>query len=441
MPTSRDTRKELATNYISVNGQTAALGSKIETVNYNQYLLKNLVADTSQSVKNAKIADFLVGFSNETGTLAGENSVSAFMSDMSASLRNLASTPEDGSLKIQAVTDAQRTANELDRLSNKIQGYRLEIDTEIERVVREVNTAIQTVFDINKTIIRNEANKVSTASLEDDRREALEKLASYINIDYFENSNSEIQIYSSGRPLLDSKARTLDYTAANNIDKNVTYPGGFGAIDLNGFDITNNIQGGELGGLISLRDKYFVEEQSKLDNLAGQMITQMNTVSNMGSTYPGRASITGDVIGISGTATPAMSGTFRLATTNSDGVVQNFADIALGGLTNINDLVAAINASAVGPDVTASIASPDNQLRLVANNSGESLIMNQMDSSVGPDGESLAMYFGLNNFFNGTGADDIEISEYLLNDGNLLATGELTPGALSVGDGGIFLGI
>jgi flagellar hook-associated protein 1 FlgK len=432
------TRKKVDTNYTSVNERTVALSSTIVTVNYNPYLLEALIGDTAIAAKDGKVADFLINYSNQMGSVAGENSMSAYLSNFISALDQLTITPEDGSLKNLVVQEASRVTTELNRLSNSIQDYRLQIDTEIDRTVREINELTSNIEKLNKEIKRIEILGQSTANLEDDRRQTLKELAQYININYFVNDQNQVQIYTNGRPLLDTRAREITYDPVTVMDKTIVYPGGFNAIDLDGFDLTPAIKGGEIGGFIELRDRYFIEEQAKLDALANGLMDQLNAISNEGASLPPRPSLVSELDTLSaGTALNA-TGSFRLTTLDNDGVVQNTADIALGGLATIGDLIAAIN-TALGPDVTASINAQD-QLQIVANNAGEGLAMNQLTSDVTPGNVSLANFFGLNNIFDGDGADTIEVSDYLISNPENLALGSLAAGAIVAGDTALFPG-
>ncbi len=431
------TRKELETSYVSVNGQTIALRNSIETVNFNPYLLESIIEDASTGAFHSTISEYLNNYTNELGSIDGENSISAFTNDLAASLDRLSLTPEDTSLKNQVIADADRLATALRRISESIQDFRLQTDENIERSVDEINQSVIKIEEINERIREAQVTRQGTANLEDDRNTELEKLSQLINIDYFINNNNEVQIYTGGRPLLDSRARTIEYTANTNLDKTTLYPAGFNPIDLDGFDLTPSLRTGELGGLVTLRDQTFVEEQAKMDEFSAALIRELNTILNTGASIPPRAEIIGDVDGLIGTTPITATGSVRIATTDNNGVVQDFADINLGGIANINDLLIAIN-TALGPNVTASLTT-DGELRMIANNAGEGLMLNQLNSNFA-GGESFSLRFGLNGMFSGDGADNIAVSQYLLDDGSALATSQLVGGALAIGDTGVFVG-
>lgn len=431
------TRKELASQYITTNAGTVPISSLIETVNYNPYMLKSLVEDSSVAYKNTQISKYLSAYAKELGSIAGDNSISAFVDDFAAAMSQLSITPEDTALKNQVIATADRVARELNNLSATIQETRLTLDKQIEVKTKQVNQLLEDLDAMNKEFTKSEVLGKSTANLVDERNVALEKLSQLINIEYFVNSQNQLHIYSGQRPLLDSRARSLEYTAATAIDKNVVYPGSLPPIELDGYDITPFTTGGELGGLLALRDTNMVEEQAKLDEFASGLMSQMNGLLNQGSSLPARSTLVGDTAGLAaGDALGGATGTFRIAMVNSDGVVQNAATLNLAGFATVGDLIAGINA-AMGPDMTASLTA-NGELRLSSNIAGQGIALNQMTSNF-PSGESMSAYFGLNNMFSGNGADNIEISSYLVNNGLNFAASRLDATA-TVGQKGLFSG-
>jgi flagellar hook-associated protein 1 FlgK len=206
---------------------------------------------------------------------------------------------------------------------------------------------------------------------------------------------------------------------------------------LDGFDLTPVVSSGKMGGLIDLRDDLLVSEQAKFDAFSAVMIREVNRVSNQGASFPARTTLLGDVIGVAAGDALAATGNFRIATLDASGVVVNTADFNLAGYATVGAMIADINA-VLGPDVTASVAAPDGRLQIVANNAGEGVAMNELTSDVGPDNLGVSHYFGLNNLFDGTGADDVVVSQYLLDNPEFLAAGSLSPvGGLAVGDSGV----
>ena len=240
------TRKEMQSDYVTTNAGTVPINGQVVTVNYNINILKNLIGDTSLAEKNLQVAEIMTAYAKEMGSIAGDNSLSSFIDDLASAMDQLTVTPEDTSLKNQVIAYADRIASELNRLSGTIQDNRLKVDLEIQQKVGSVNQLLDQLDKINAQIQKATVLGTTTANLVDDRHQAMEELAKLIDFDYFVNSQDQLQIYTGGRPLLDSKPRFLSYTAVTALDKTVIYPAGFNPIDSSGVDMTTSILGGEL---------------------------------------------------------------------------------------------------------------------------------------------------------------------------------------------------
>ena len=428
------TRKQYDAQYVTTSNTVIPVSGTVSTAILNPFLEASLIEDSSAAAHDNVLADYVSSLAQRLGSISSGNTLSGTIDSLKESLAELAITPEDDALRAQIVNNAQAVAFQLNDLSNSTQGLRSQADQEIDAVVDEINESIETLFQLNKQIALAQTRNDSTADLEDERRVELQKLSENIEVDYFYDNNNQLRVYiSGGRPLLDFQPRTLSYTPSSIMNSAVAYPGGISAIDLGGNDITNEIGSGRLAGLIDLRDNILPQEQEKLSEYANTLMQEVNSLHNEGSAYPGRPSYIGDTIGFgAGTAFTA-TGDLRIAVVDSSGVVQSFNDFDLSTYATVGALITDINA-VLGADLTASL-DPNGALQIVADNTGENVAFNQMDSSVGPDGLNFGHFFGMNNIFHGlSGAEDIQVSEYLKTNPEYLSASRLEGGAIALGD-------
>jgi flagellar hook-associated protein 1 FlgK len=299
--------------------------------------------------------------------------------------------------------------------SSGIQKLRSNADQDISSSIDDVNTDLENIADLNAEIKQTAATGQSTADLEDQRNTALQDVASKMNVSYYTASNGDLQIYTTtGQALVDSSAHKISYTVAANVSSSTTYAAGssssgFSAITVNGVDITSQITGGDIGALITLRDKTLPAAQSQLDQLATQLASAVNTVSNSASTVPAPTSLTGTTSVTSSTALSA-TGTVRLAVTDQSGNLVSYSDLDLSSYSTVGDLVTAINGiSGMSASVDA-----NGHLSITATGSGNGVAINEMTSSVGSSSEGFSDYFGLNDLVTGTSASDIAVNSSIL---------------------------
>ncbi len=139
----------------------------------------------------------------------------------------------------------------------------------------------------------------SVADLEDTRDQAIDRLSQLIDIRAAQRSGGDVVVFTTGgRTLVDSTAASLTHNPAATASASMSYAAGnFDGIyvgDQNpGNDITGSIRGGELAGLIEMRDSTLTDLQSTLDTLAAQLRDTVNAAHNRGVGFPGLTSLSG----------------------------------------------------------------------------------------------------------------------------------------------------
>ncbi len=436
------TRKSYETEYTTTSSGTVPTGGSVQSAIVDPYLQKTVIEDTSAAAKDSVTAEYLSEYVDRLGSVGGDNTLSAAVDDLSVSLEQLAVTPEQASLKTQVVSDAEKIVQELHDLSNTVQDARSQADQQIEDAVATANQTLQQLESLNAQIAAAQSSGRSTADLEDERFTMLETLAEQIDIDYFIDGNNQLKIYTSGRVLLDSRASELSYTAASSVSSSVEYPGGFSGITLNGSDITEDISGGAIGGLVELRDTILVQEQQKLDEFAAVLIDTINTVYNQGTAIPASAITKGETTGINGTDAISASGTLRLGLADDAGTIIEFFDFDLSSYADIDALITDINTSFAGT-LTASL-SPSGELVFTSTDTSAGVIITDDASAFSPSGQSFNAYFGIktnDDFFTGTSAASIQIGDALDNSAHNLVTGSFTFDInTQIGDNAVYSG-
>ncbi|WP_426408870.1 flagellar hook-associated protein FlgK [Bradyrhizobium ganzhouense] len=411
------------------------------TSTVDKLLLKSLVSATSDlgaaDTTNTYLTSLekLYGSTSSTSSSSTGTSLANSIASLESALSSLASTPSSASLQSNVVSALDNVTSQLRETSSGIQKLRSNADQDISSSIDGVNTDLQNIADLNAEIKQTAAAGQSTADLEDQRNTALQDVASKMNVSYYTASNGDLQVYTTtGQALVDSSAHKISYTAAANVSSSTTYTAGssssgFSAITVNGVDITSQITGGSIGGLITLRDKTLPAAQSQLDQLATQLASAVNTVSNSASSVPAPTTLTGTTSVTSSTALSA-TGTVRLAVTDQSGNLVSYSDLDLSSYSTVGDLVTAINGiSGMSASVDA-----NGHLSITATGSGNGVAINEMTSSVGSSSEGFSDYFGLNDLVTGTSASDVAVNSSILSGTNELQLATLdSSSSLTVG--------
>lgn len=236
------------------------------------------------------------------GAPGDNNSIAHIFEEFSNAVETLAVSADRTLEQSDVVRWGQNIVLKLQSMSNTIQDLRLQADKAIADIVERVNQLSTRIDELNDNIISNSTVGRDVTDLLDQRDGALDELASLIDISYFYRSDGDVVVFTTaGRTLVDNTPATLSHSPASSVTPTTTHAeGDFGGLFINentgNNDITSEIRGGQLKGLIDLRDDVLPNLQSQLDNLAGTLRDEFNKVHNRGAPFPGINSATGSRI-------------------------------------------------------------------------------------------------------------------------------------------------
>ena len=391
-------RKTVALSNQVIDGRSAGvrLGDVTRTV--NDALVRELREHISQLGGYRVKEEYLTRTQGYFGTLDSNSSISHRLSEIGSAFDALAVTPDSPATRSAAVLEAQRTAGQLNLLTDNLQQMRSEADREIGRTVERINQRLGDISELNHKIERATVGGDTAPDLQDQRDQLIKELAEDIDIQYFERTTGEVVIMTSGgRTLLDNQPVPLSHTPAAQISAATGHQSGLSGVlyGATSIDITDELSEGRLGALLEIRDDTLVDLQAQTDRLAEVLRDQVNALHNDGTAYPPPASLTG-LRSLAATDAPTMSGNFRVSVLDSAGVVVETLDIDLATLAppNVGQLVTQIDGMA---NATASLDA-SGQL-VIAGTGGNRIAVNELDSLVttGSSSTGLGHFLGLNN--------------------------------------------
>lgn len=405
----------------AVGVSVTSVGSSVDS-----YLIKAINEAASESGYASVFADPLEIVSSNFGSVGDDDAISTLITDLETSIASLAASADSQSAKSLVLTDAEQIASELNSLSDGVQDQRAAADQSIEDTIDQINSLLNEIQSYNEQLTGTDGTTLAASELEDARAVAIQELSKLADVTYYTSSSNQTQVYIGGTLVVGSQVQELEYNAVGTVNAETV----FGDITVNGKSISDDISGGELDGLIDLRDETLPGIQDELDALAVTLMDSINAVTNLGTSYPGPTELTSSE---TTALTDAFSGTgtVRLVATDEDGNATEILDIDLTTVTTVQDLVDQINASA---NMTATV-NADGTLTVASSEDDYGVSIVNMDAEVGADAQGFSDYFGLNDMFTGTGADDISVNAAWLADSSLVPTGSGSDdAALAVGD-------
>lgn len=250
------------------------------------------VSDTANSSVSASYLDRLQGFLGKPGTAGSLDTV---FSGLQNALQGIATSPDDYNSRAQAVSSAQSMVETLNRLSTTVQGMRQETEGQIASNVHNLNGMLNSLAEVNHRMLDLGMTETARAALLDQRDRLVGSVAEMIDVRADYRADGTVALMTrSGVGLIDNGVSTFKFESAGNLSPNsifdpdpaqtkvgkmtLTTPSGL-TIDL----VTQGVlQGGELGGLVTLRDRTLVEAQEQLDQIAAGLALAFSTNKSAG---------------------------------------------------------------------------------------------------------------------------------------------------------------
>jgi flagellar hook-associated protein 1 FlgK len=213
---------------------------------------------------------------NESGGY-GLNQV---MSEFWNAWQDLTNNPSGSVERTVLLAKSEMLAATFTKNYEDLQKIQRDIDSNIEGAVEEINRLSENMVDLNQKIIQMESGGHTANDYRDQRDLVLKELSERIDIDSFEDATGGVTVsVGSGQVLVEG---THTYKLSTQADasghQDITWLDSSG----NTVIITGNISKGKLKGWLDARDLDIDNSLNKLDTLAQDLITEVNTLHATG---------------------------------------------------------------------------------------------------------------------------------------------------------------
>ncbi len=354
----------------------------------------------------------------ELTTDLDNNGLGQQLSLFNNALHELASQPGDASLRDFVVLQGDTLATNIRRQREEVLGRRELWNGDLDAISDQINRLSNRVARLNLEIATIEGGGLigsDATGLRDQRYRDLEELAGLININIQEQESGAVAVFVGGDYLISNGISRDVYTAYN------TKVNG-SEVRIVETDSPLQVTSGQLASTIVARDQIFGEYVDNLDNVASSLIRAINEVHSQGQGRRGYEEIvstnvadTGVPLQDAGLPWVPRNGTFDMSVVDEDGqVVSNHRiDVRLLGQvtdSTIQSIVADIDAIA---GISAAVTSEG---RVEISSDSPSAFF-----TFGEDTTGFLAAMGINTFFSGNSAVDIDLNSYVLNDADFLA--------------------
>lgn len=350
-----------------------------------------------------------------------DEDLSTQLSQFFNSWSNLANKPQDIGLRQVVIQNGQSVATWINNLRGDLGDLQVDIDNRLKALTASADQLAGQVADLNGQIVLAEGGGGGQANaLRDQRDSVLKQLSQLMDIKTMRQDNGIVNVYVGSAPLVintDNRGVGLRQETINgSLQSTVIIKADNSAMKLTS---------GQLGALSQVRSGSIDQVIGQVDDLAHNLIFELNKLHASGQGLQGFSSVTAS--SVVSDPTKAMNDPasgLKFTPTNGSFVVHvkqkstglstsTLMQIDLDGL-NSNDT--SLNALATGLDAITGVAATvaGGQLKISADS-------DNVEISFSQDSSGILAALGINTFFNGSNARDIAVNESIKSTPALLA--------------------
>jgi flagellar hook-associated protein 1 FlgK len=218
--------------------------------------------------------------SSSSGTSENSTGLATQLSGLFDAFQGVATSPTSTSARQTLVSQGQSLATMFNQVSAQLSSLNTSLNTTVSQGVTSANQLLTNIAGLNKQISTAQFSGGSTDDLNDEREQDLENLGTLANFTTSTDANGSVNVSIGGQSLItgDQVDDTLQsYSGTNGNQYVETVTGG----------VPLTLTGGSIQGTIDARDGTLATLQSGMDNLAGTLISQVNSIYSSGYSTTG----------------------------------------------------------------------------------------------------------------------------------------------------------
>jgi len=223
-----------------------------------------------------------------------DNMLSASGTGLTATLQNfvnalqtVANSPSSTAQRQALLSDAQALTQQLQSYDSQISQADAGVESQISTSVTQINTLASNIATLNQQIAANTGSGQSPNQLLDQRDADIDQLSQYVNVNTVADSNGAMDVFiGNGQPLvLGDNAQQLTTTPDpyDASDLNIALVGSGGSTA----DITSEISGGTLGGLLAAKSQVLDPAQNAVGLISVGIASIVNQQQQSGMDLTG----------------------------------------------------------------------------------------------------------------------------------------------------------
>ncbi|WP_442506521.1 flagellar hook-associated protein FlgK [Novipirellula sp. SH528] len=333
-------------------------------------------------------------------------------------VQELSTQPGDASLREFVILQGQTLADNIRGARSKASDRQQAWDGELKDVANDINRLTTRIAKLNLEIATIEGGGLiqsDATGLRDQRYRDLEELAQYVDLNIQEQESGAVSVFVAG-----------DYLVNDGISRDVAsvYSEKRGALEIRIIETDSplDVTGGQLAATMQARDGVFGEYITGIDRMASALIRSVNEVHSQGQGREGYQQVLSSSKGNANVPLPdaglpwtPKNGTFDMNVVDESGDVISTHRIKVKNLGQVTDsTISSIVADIDAIEGISATVTSGGQIEILSDSPASSF-------TFGEDTSGFLAAAGINTFFVGRSAVDINVNESLKNDSDFLA--------------------
>lgn len=262
-------------------------GTEITAVErmYDSFLADQVRLFTSQEQQFSTFTTF----SKQVDDLLGsqELSLSSGLDSFFDSVQAVADDPTSIPARQVMLSEAGTLTERFNTLDSQLRSFNDQINTNLSATVKDINSLTASIAEMNQAIAEADgAPGVPPNDLLDKRDQLINQLSKLVTVSTVEQSNGSVNVFiGTGQPIVVGNTSTQLSTFADPSDTTRLLVG----LGPNQVNVTQQLSGGQIGGLISVRRDIIDPTRNEIDALAAGLINVFNEQHQIGITLDGNA--------------------------------------------------------------------------------------------------------------------------------------------------------
>lgn len=235
-------------------------------------LLQNAAVAGLQTRQSA-----LSGIDAALGQPGNGSDLGSLLGNLQNAFSSLENDPSNQTQQGQVVAAAGGLAHGINSLAASYGSARQAAQDSLVSEVASLNAGLQTIGSLTGQITRLSVQGQSTADLENQRAAAMQSVSQLIDIRFLPQSNGGLLALAGNGVAVPLDAPGGPFSIAGaTLGPQATYPTSAPALLMNGADVTRQIDGGQIGANLALRDQTLPTDQAELDEFAQNLASRFD---------------------------------------------------------------------------------------------------------------------------------------------------------------------